>query len=126
MFLARATDIIDDSVISAPGDLTLKELAAVAKDPANGFLPAAILKRDGSLYGVIDTLDLGRGSELKPLSELTVKAPMLVTPDTNAFELVAQMLTRGIEFAAVASEGLFKGLVTRRSVTYAYGEMTAA
>lgn len=126
MFLARATDIIDDSIISASGDLTFKDLEAIVKGSRNGSLPVAILRQDGSLHGVIDTLDLGEGSALKPLNELPAQTPMIVTPDTNAFELVAQMLSKSIEFAAVVSDGLFRGLVTRRSVTYAYGEMSAA
>ena len=126
MYLARVTDIIDESVISVPGELTIKELNTILKSSGQAELPVAVLRSDGSFGGVIGDMKFDPSRAFLQVSELSVKAPLLVEPEANAFELVAQMLAKGMDFAAVVSGGIFRGLVTRRSVTRAFGEMSAA
>lgn len=125
MFLSRVTDIIDDAVISVPGELTLTELHAILGDSGHMALPVAIIRQDGSLDGVIGHMAFDPHMAHARISELTVKPSLRVSPEASAFELVAHMLAKGLDFAAVMSGELFRGLVTRRSVTRAFGEMSA-
>ena len=126
MFLSRVTHIIDDTAISIPEHTKLADLARLLRRHKGEHPPVAVITSDGVLLGVVMRgLEPALKSPHKPVSRIAKPPAHVVEAVDGAFEVVSKMLTSGLDVVAVLRNGKFEGLVTRRSVTRAFGEMSA-
>jgi CBS domain-containing protein len=126
MFLSHVTHIIDDTVLAIPANMKLGELARLLRRHQGEQPPVAVITDDGVLLGVVTRgLEPALKAPHRPVSRIAKPPACVVDAVEGAFDVVSKMLVHGLDVVAVLKNGKFEGLVTRRSVTQAFGELTA-
>lgn len=126
MYLTRAVDIIDHSILRVVEHTGLDDLIALLRRLTPSCNVIAMVTDRGQLRGLLDyplKTTRGRGQSLKPY----VSHPMRTFgPNEPSGNIARLMLTQGHERVAVMDGTTFLGLITRDSVVSAYGELRSS
>ena len=126
MYLTRALDIIDHSILIVTDQTSSDELYALMRGSTPVCNVIALITGDGRLEGVLDyplKVAPGPGQSLKPYA---TQPRHTFGPDESVGKIVSFMLSQGHERVAVATSRNFVGLITRSSVISAYAELVAS
>lgn len=126
MYLTRAIDIIDDSVLSLSGSTHLDNVNQIVDQSGIHRQYIAVTGSHGQLLGVVDyplNFDPGLGQALE---SYVVHLPVTLGDEKTANDAVKFMLSHGHEHVAVTARNRFVGLITRSSVISAFGEVVAS
>ena len=119
-FLSDVAHIMDPHPTIVSADTPAHHARTIVDD--NNGEPVAVLSRDGKFHGVL-TSDALLMDGPYTAGDLASRTRMTVAPHESAFSVVSRMLSRRVDWVPVLKNGTLVGILTRRSVLAAYGEL---
>lgn len=113
---SRVSDIGAKQLITSPSSVSIREAARLMTRHRVSALP--LVDEAGALSGIVTDRDLrskvvAEGLDVdQPLSGVMTANPVRITPDTQAFEALLEMTSRGVHHLPVVDDGRLVGMVT--------------
>ena len=119
-FLSHAEHIMDPDPVIVYADEPVSVIAALSADLDH----VAVVDDMGAFCGVISPGAVIIDS-LATAGSLAEKPAVSATLGEPAFDVVSRMLARRVDWVPVIDDGRLRGVITRRCVKAAYGELSA-
>ncbi|MEL4358184.1 MULTISPECIES: DUF294 nucleotidyltransferase-like domain-containing protein [unclassified Luteococcus] len=103
-------------LVTSPADVTIRQAAQLMTEHRVSALP--VVDASGALAGIVTDRDLrskvvARGIDGdQPLASVMTTDPVRISPDTQAFEALLEMTSRGVHHLPVVANGALVGMVT--------------